>query len=57
MHNKHGENKVINQQNNHDAGGLNAQDPLAAIKAIRLEQLAQCRLKTQKEMQHMQNKK
>ncbi|MDN3393630.1 MULTISPECIES: hypothetical protein [Pseudoalteromonas] len=57
MHNKHGEKKVINQQNNHDAGGLNAQAPLAAIKAIRLKQLAQCRLKTRKEIQHMQNKK
>jgi len=57
MHNKHGESKIINQQNNHDAGGLNVQDPLAAIKAIRLEQLAQCLLKTQKEIQHMQNKK
>ena len=57
MHNKHGEKKAINQQNNHDAGGLNVQDPLAAIKAIRLEQLAQCLLKTQKEIQHMQNKK
>ncbi|MDX1727273.1 hypothetical protein [Pseudoalteromonas tetraodonis] len=57
MHNKHGESKIINQQNNHDAGGLNAHDPLAAIKAIRLEQLAQCRLKTRKEIQHMQNKK
>ncbi|MFQ3177118.1 MAG: hypothetical protein ACI9H9_000223 [Pseudoalteromonas tetraodonis] len=57
MHNKHDENKIINQQNNHDAGGLNVQDPLAAIKAIRLKQLAQCRLKTQKEIQHMQNKK
>ena len=57
MHNKHDENKIINQQNNHDAGGLNAHDPLAAIKAIRLEQLAQCRLKTRKEIQHMQNKK
>ncbi|KGK01307.1 MULTISPECIES: hypothetical protein [Pseudoalteromonas] len=57
MHNKHDENKIINQQNNHDAGGLNVQDPLAAIKAIRLEQLAQCLLKTQKEIQQMQNKK
>jgi len=57
MHNKHDENKIINQQNNHDAGGLNVQDPLAAIKAIRLKQLAQCRLKTRKEIQHMQNKK
>ncbi len=42
---------IINQQNTYDAGGLSADDPLAAIKAIRLEQLAQCRLKTQKEVQ------
>ncbi|TMP76535.1 hypothetical protein [Pseudoalteromonas sp. S1608] len=51
MYTKQDDNKVINQQNTYDAGGLSADDPLAAIKAIRLEQLAQCRLKTQKEMQ------
>ena len=51
MYIKQDDNKVINQQNTYDAGGLSADDPLAAIKAIRLEQLAQCRLKTQKEMQ------
>ncbi|WP_409423194.1 hypothetical protein [Pseudoalteromonas sp. RW-H-Ap-1] len=51
MHTKQDDNKVINQQNTYDAGGLSADDPLAAIRAIRLEQLAQCRLKTQKEMQ------
>ena len=51
MHTRQDDNKVINQQNTYDAGGLRADDPLAAIKAIRLEQLAQCRLKTQKEVQ------
>ncbi|CAD2224745.1 conserved hypothetical protein [Pseudoalteromonas sp. 3J6] len=51
MHTRQDDNKVINQQNTYDAGGLSADDPLAAIKAIRLEQLAQCRLKTQKEVQ------
>ncbi|MDN3484028.1 hypothetical protein QL989_01545 [Pseudoalteromonas sp. APC 3224] len=51
MYTKQDDNKVINQQNTYDAGGLSADDPLAAIKAIRLEQLAQCRLKTQKEVQ------
>lgn len=58
MHTKQDNNKVRNQQNTYDAGGLSADDPLAAIKAIRLEQLAQCRLKTQKEMQtgHKKNK-
>ena len=58
MHTRKDDNKVINQQNTYDAGGLSADDPLAAIKAIRLEQLAQCRLKTQKEMQtgHKKNK-
>ena len=56
MYTKQDDNKVINQQNTYDAGGLSADDPLAAIKAIRLEQLAQCRLKTQKEMQTAHNK-
>ncbi|WP_372859262.1 hypothetical protein [Pseudoalteromonas sp.] len=56
MHTKQDVKKVINQQNTYDAGGLSADDPLAAIKAIRLEQLAQCRLKTQKEMQTEHNK-
>jgi hypothetical protein len=51
MHTRQDDNKVINQQNTYDVGGLSADDPLAAIKAIRLEQLAQCRLKTQKEVQ------
>lgn len=51
MYTRQDDNKVINQQNTYDAGGLSADDPLAAIKAIRLEQLAQCRLKTQKEVQ------
>jgi len=51
MHTRQDDNKLINQQNTYDAGGLSADDPLAAIKAIRLEQLAQCRLKTQKEVQ------
>ena len=51
MHTRQDDNKVINQQNTYDAGGLSADDTLAAIKAIRLEQLAQCRLKTQKEVQ------
>ncbi|MBU2966360.1 hypothetical protein Q4508_14665 [Amphritea sp. 2_MG-2023] len=31
-------------------------DPLAAIKKMRLEQLAVCRLKTEKELQAMQDK-
>lgn len=48
MHTKQDDNKVINQQNSDDAGGISVDDPLAAIKVIRLEQLAQCRLKTQK---------
>lgn len=37
-------------------GGLQADDPLAAIKALRLEQLAVCRLKTAQEMQRMRDK-
>ncbi|WP_205340780.1 hypothetical protein [Denitrificimonas caeni] len=37
-------------------GGLQADDPLAAIKALRLEQLAVCRLKTTQEMQRMRDK-
>lgn len=35
---------------------LQADDPLAAIKALRLEQLAVCRLKTAQEMQRMRDK-
>lgn len=37
-------------------GSLQADDPLAAIKALRLEQLAVCRLKTAQEMQRMRDK-
>ncbi len=33
--------------------GLPADDPLAAIKALRLSQLAVCRLKSEQEMQVM----
>lgn len=36
--------------------GVQMDDPLAAIKAMRLEQLAMCRLKTAQEMQAMRNK-
>ncbi len=56
MHTKQDDKKVINQQKTYDVGGLSVDDPLAAIKAIRLEQLAKCRLKTQKEMQTEHNK-
>lgn len=34
-------------------GGLQTDDPLAAIKALRLGQLAVCRLKSEQEMQVM----
>ncbi|MGI5307933.1 hypothetical protein [Rheinheimera sp. WS51] len=34
-----------------------AEDPLAAIKLMRLQQLAVCKLKTAAEMQAMQEKK
>ena len=35
--------------------GLQADDPLAAIKALRLGQLAGCRLKSEDEMQAMRD--
>lgn len=35
--------------------GFPVDDPLAAIKALRLEQLAVCRLKSEKEMQTMRD--
>ena len=35
--------------------GVQAEDPLAAFKALRLEQLAVCRLKTAQEMQAMRD--
>ncbi len=37
-------------------GGLHTDNPLAAIKALRLEQLAVCRLKTAQDMQNMRDK-
>lgn len=37
-------------------GGLQTDNPLAAIKALRLEQLAVCRLKTAQDMQNMRDK-
>lgn len=36
--------------------GVQADDPLAAIKALRLGQLAVCRLKSEEEMQAMRDK-
>lgn len=36
--------------------GVQAEDPLVAIKNMRLEQLAQCRLKSAEEMQTMREK-
>ena len=35
--------------------GVQADDPLAAIKQMRLEQLAVCRLKSEEEMQAMRD--
>lgn len=37
-------------------GGLHTDDPLAAIKALRLEQLTVCHLKTAQDMQNMRDK-
>lgn len=39
----------------HAQVGMPTDDPLAAIKQMRLEQLAVCRLKTEEEMQAMRD--
>lgn len=38
-----------------EGGGVRTDDPLAAIKAMRLRQLAVCRLRSEQEMQAMRD--
>lgn len=38
-----------------EGGGLQTDDPLATIKAMRLRQLAVCRLRSEQEMQAMRD--
>lgn len=56
MTDKKQQQTLLGDDNELDArslAGLAAEDPLAAIKTMRLQQLAVCRLKTAAEMQAM----